>query len=58
LYVFDFEPFETGSIAGGWSLEINFTPSNGGAVPEPMSVLVWSLLGMVTIGAVRLRNYC
>ena len=59
LYVQDFVCADAGSICEGWSLEITYDrpPAASVSAAEPMSVLVWSLLGVATMGAVKLRNW-
>jgi subtilisin-like proprotein convertase family protein len=57
LYVQDFVDKDEGKIREGWSLNIIYTPSTIAHMPEPTSALVWSLLGLATIGSVRLRNW-
>ena len=57
LYVQDFIGGDTGNIAEGWSLEIEYTPAAAVVAPEPLSIVVWSLLGLATVGAIQLRSW-
>ena len=54
-YVQDFVGRDFGCIGEGWGLEVTYDPT--GAVPEPLSVVVWSLLGAATVGILKLRNW-
>lgn len=56
LYVNDFIFGDSGAFAGGWSLSITYDDGTTGEVPEPASLLAWSLFGATTVGIIKLRR--